>query len=81
MVRPPILSGTPGLNACESQPNPILMFMVFLSASAYGIFGIFVPSQDRARSTLPAGRVDFVTMASDYSISENAYRDRPAAQI
>src|SRR5271157_3502120 len=35
MYRPPILSGTPGLNACESQPYPILMFMVFLSASAY----------------------------------------------
>src|SRR6201996_1725802 len=29
IARPPIFSGTPGLNACESQPYPILMFISF----------------------------------------------------
>src|ERR1700733_7804285 len=29
-VIPPILSGTPALNACESQPNPMRVSMVFM---------------------------------------------------
>jgi hypothetical protein len=54
---------------------------LFRKPEPRGIFGITVPRRDRARSTLPVGRVDFRSAVSGYIHSENASGRQPVSRI